>query len=86
MGNGDFEIECTPGSIASQNRTREKDLAYAWLVSEDIRLERRQSNMGWKMSFALMNEYVQTTQNASIARKGENRTRSDDRKLRRERL
>ena len=68
MGNGDFEIECTPGSIASQNRTREKDLAYAWLVSEDIRLERRQSNMGWKMSFALMNEYVQTTQNASIAR------------------
>jgi len=66
MGKGDFEIECTPGSLATQNRTRAKDLAYAWLASEDIRLERRQSNMGWKMNFALMDEYVQKTQNGSI--------------------
>lgn len=68
MGKGDFDIECTPGSIATQNRTSAKDLAYAWLASEDIRLERRQSNMGWKMNFALMDEYVLKTQNGSIAK------------------
>ncbi len=68
MGKGNFEIECTPGSIATQNRTSAKDLAYAWLSSEDIRLERRQSNMGWKMNFALMDEYVQKMQNGSVAK------------------
>jgi len=68
MGQGDFDIECTPGTIATQKRTSAKDLAYAWLASDDIRLERRQSNMGWKMRFALMDEYVLKTQNGSISK------------------
>lgn len=66
MGRGDFEIQCTPGSEAVQKRTKRRALAQAWLASDDIRLERRQSNMDWIMSFALIGEHVAKTQGASI--------------------
>jgi len=68
MGRGDFNVECTPGSEATQANTTRRDLAHAWLASEDIPLEKRQSGMGWRMHFALMEEYVSKTQGASLAK------------------
>lgn len=67
MGRGNFEIECTPGSEVKQARLSNRDLAQAWLRSDDIRLDRRQSNMDWKMSFALIEEHVAKTNGASLA-------------------
>ena len=66
IGFGDFRVECTPGAEDVWIKTTRKDLAEAWFASEDISLAERQSNMGWRMSFALMEEYVASNVKHSI--------------------
>ena len=67
IGKGTFEVECTPGSETTLKNISSTDLAYAYLNSEDLPLERRQNNFQWMIGFAMMNEYVENTPNATLA-------------------
>ncbi len=67
LGSGTYEIECLPGAEAVQKNTKEIDLAKAYLASNGLPLSRRQDGFQWRMRFAMMNEYVRTTPNATIA-------------------
>ncbi len=67
LGKGIYETECIPGSEAVQKNTKEMDLAFAYLASDDLPLTKRQNHFQWKMLFALTREYVRTTPNATIA-------------------
>ena len=68
LGKGNYEIECLPGSERVQAATTSIDLAHAYLASEELPLEDRQSNFDWKMGFAMMADYVKNTPNATIAK------------------
>ena len=67
IGKGTFEVECIPGSETTLKNISSTDLAYAYLNSEDLPLERRQNNFQWMIGFAMMNEYVENTPNATLA-------------------
>ena len=67
LRNGIYEVECVPGSEAVQKNTKEMDLAFAYLASDDLPLTRRQSSFQWKMGIAMMQEYVRASPNATIA-------------------
>lgn len=67
LGKGSYEIECVPGSERTQAKTTFIQLAKAYLASEDLPLERRQGNFKWMMPIAMINSYVKTTPNATIA-------------------
>ena len=67
IGKGTFEVECTPGSETTLKNTSRTDLAYAYLNSEDLPLDRRQNNFQWMIGFAMMHEYVENTPNATLA-------------------
>lgn len=67
IGKGTFEVECTPGSEDIHKNTSRTDLAYAYLNSEDLPLDRRQNDFQWMIGFAMMYEYVKNTPNATLA-------------------
>ena len=67
IGKGTFQVECIPGSETTLKNISSTDLAYAYLNSEDLPLERRQNNFQWMIGFAMMNEYVENTPNATLA-------------------
>jgi len=64
---GTFEVECVAGAKTSRNSVTAMDLAKAYLISDELPLSRRQGNFDWKMSFAMMEDYVVKTPNATIA-------------------
>ena len=67
IGKGTFEIECVPGTQQALKNTSRTDLAYAYLKSDDLLLEKRQNNFQWMIGFAMMYEYVKNTPNATLA-------------------
>ncbi len=67
IGQGDYEVECVPGTAAQQKNVSGIDLANAMLASSDFSLRRRQAGFGWRMPISVIKEYVKTTPNATIA-------------------
>ena len=67
VGRGNYQIECTPGNATVRANTSSIDLANAWLTSGDIPLSDRQAGIAWRMGFALMDEYVASNVEHSIA-------------------
>jgi len=68
VGKGTFEVECVPGSNVIRAQVTDLDLAYAYLASDDLPLERRQGNFQWKFAFASFQSYVKNHPNTTIAR------------------
>lgn len=67
IGKGTFEVECVPGTQQVLENTSRRDLAYAYLKSDDLPLEKRQNNFQWMIGFVMMDEYVKNTPNATLA-------------------
>jgi len=67
IGKGTFEVECVPGSEKKRAKYNKIDLAEAYLNSESLPLDKRHSEINWRMPFALFETYVKTNPNATIA-------------------
>jgi len=68
IGKGTFEVECLPGSEVNRSNISDLDLAYAYLASDEIPLEKRQGNFQWKYAFATFQAYVKNNPKTTIAR------------------
>lgn len=68
LGQGLYEIGCVPGNETVRNKFTSLDLVEAYLASSDLPLATRQENFNWKMGFALIEDYVKNTPDATIAK------------------
>ena len=66
LGKGTYEVGCVPGTKQVLENTSLMDLAYAYLNSTDLPVKTRQDNFQWKIRFAMMEEYVKNTPNATF--------------------
>jgi len=67
LGKGQYEVECTPGTELARSQVTKVDYAYAYLDSVDLPLEQRQSQFGFRIHFASIDEYVKNNPNATFA-------------------
>jgi len=67
IGKGTFEVECVSGTQHVLENISRTDLAYAYVESDDLPLEQRQNSFQWMIGFAMMDEYVKNTPNATLA-------------------
>jgi len=68
IGKGTFEVECLLGLEVNRSYISDLDLAYAYLASDELPLEKRQGNFQWKYAFATFQAYVKNNPNTTIAR------------------
>lgn len=68
LGQGLYEIGCVRGGQTVRNKLTSLDLVEAYLASSDLLLAERQDNFNWKMGFALIEDYVKNTPDATIAK------------------
>lgn len=66
VGPGGYEVECVPGTKQARKSVTDIELAKAYLAADELPLSDRHGNFDWKMSFAMMEDYVVKNPNATL--------------------
>lgn len=67
ISKGNFEVECTPGVPDTRNQVTRKQLALAYLNSDELPLKERQVRIQWLMKYALITEFVKSDKTPTFA-------------------